>query len=78
MTAARRAVWLSAALLAGCGAEAVGTAATGAAIKQQELEAGQAAQQRVQQQFKQQMWQTLQTKPLSNMMGRSEVPRLPL
>lgn len=53
MTAARRAVWLSAALLAGCGAEAVGTAATGAAIKQQELEAGQAAQQRVQQQLQQ-------------------------
>ena len=53
MTAAHHAVWPSAALLAGCGAEAVGTAATGAAIKQQELEAGQAAQQRVQQQVQQ-------------------------
>ena len=42
-------------LLAGCGAEAVGTAATGAAIKQQELKAGQAAQQQVQQQLQQGM-----------------------
>lgn len=39
--------------LAGCGADAVGSAATGAAVKQQELEAGQAAQQRVQQQLQQ-------------------------
>lgn len=40
-------------LLSGCGAEAVGTAATGATIKQKELQAGQAAQQQVQQQLQQ-------------------------
>lgn len=39
--------------LAGCGAEAVGSAATGAVAKQQELEAGRAAQQRAEQQLQQ-------------------------
>lgn len=46
-------VCLAAGVLTGCGAEAVGTAATGAVVKQQELEAGQAAQQRVQQSLQQ-------------------------
>lgn len=36
-------------LLAACGADAVGSAATGAAVKQQELENAQRTQQQVQQ-----------------------------
>jgi NAD(P)H-dependent FMN reductase len=39
--------------LSGCGMEAVGTAATGAAIKKQEVEQGQAQQQAIQQQLQQ-------------------------
>ena len=42
-------VILAAAALAGCGVEVAGTAATGAAIKKQELEAGQKTQQQAQQ-----------------------------
>ena len=37
---------LAAAFLAGCGVETAGTAATGAAIKKQELEEGKRTQQR--------------------------------
>lgn len=39
--------------LCGCGVEAVGTAATGAAVKKQEVEQGQAQQQAIQQQLQQ-------------------------
>lgn len=48
---------LAAASLAGCGMEAAGTAATGAAIKQQELQQGQAAQQAIEQQLQQALQQ---------------------
>ena len=40
---------LAAALLAACGVETAGTAATGAAIKKQELEEGKRTQQHMQQ-----------------------------
>ena len=40
---------LAAAFLAACGVETAGTAATGAAIKKQELEEGKRTQQRTQQ-----------------------------
>ena len=43
--------------VAGCGMETAGTAATGAAIKQQELQHGQAAQQAVEQQLQQALQQ---------------------
>lgn len=42
-------VLVATAALAGCGVEAVGTAATGAAIKKQELEQGQKTMQQSQQ-----------------------------
>jgi hypothetical protein len=42
-------VMVATAALAGCGVEAVGTAATGAAIKKQELEQGQKTLQQAQQ-----------------------------
>lgn len=42
--------------LAGCGLEAAGTAATGAAVKQQELKQGQAAKE----QFERQLGEALQ------------------
>ena len=42
-------VIVATAALAGCGVEAVGTAATGAAIKKQELEQGQKTMQQTQQ-----------------------------
>lgn len=46
-------VWVSALLLAGCGVEAVGSAATGAAVKKQELEQGQAQKEAIQQRLDQ-------------------------
>jgi hypothetical protein len=46
--------------LAGCGVETLSTAATGAAIKKQELEAGKKTQERVQQNLDQSMQQVQQ------------------
>ena len=46
--------------LAGCGVETVGTAATGAAIKKQELEQGKATMEQMQQKLDQANRQTLQ------------------
>jgi curli biogenesis system outer membrane secretion channel CsgG len=46
--------------LAGCGVEAVGTAATGAAIKKQELEQGQKTMQQAQQKIDASMQQMQQ------------------
>jgi curli biogenesis system outer membrane secretion channel CsgG len=46
--------------LAGCGVEAVGTAATGAAIKKQELEQGQRTMQQAQQKIDASMQQMQQ------------------
>jgi hypothetical protein len=49
-------VWLGllcVAALAGCGVEAVGSAATGAAIKKQEVEQGQAQKKAIEQQLQQ-------------------------
>lgn len=43
--------------LAGCGMEAAGTAATGAVIKQQELQQGQAAQEAIESQLRQTLQQ---------------------
>lgn len=43
----------SAALLAGCGADVVGAAATGAAVKKQEVQEAQAQKEAVQQQLQQ-------------------------
>jgi curli biogenesis system outer membrane secretion channel CsgG len=48
------------AALAGCGVETVGTAATGAAIKKQELEQGQKTMQQVQQKIDASMQQMQQ------------------
>jgi hypothetical protein len=44
---------LASALLAGCGAEPAGTAATGAAIKKEELEQGEKSRERAQQRIDQ-------------------------
>jgi hypothetical protein len=46
-------VLVGAAALAGCGVEAVGSAATGAAIKKQEVEQGQAQKKAIEQQLQQ-------------------------
>ncbi|HEX5805369.1 MAG TPA: hypothetical protein VFY31_03405 [Macromonas sp.] len=46
-------VWSLAALLAGCGLDTLGSAATGAAVKQQEVQQGQAQLEQVQQQLQQ-------------------------
>lgn len=48
------------AIMAGCGVETVGTAATAAAIKKQELEQGRAAMDKVQQQLQEANRQTAQ------------------
>jgi len=48
------------ALMAGCGVETVGTAATAAAMKKQELEQGRAAMDKVQQQLQEANRQTAQ------------------
>lgn len=48
-------VGVLAVMLAGCGAETVGAAASGAVVKQQELKAGQATQQQLQEQLQQGM-----------------------
>ena len=44
---------IAAVLIAGCGVETVGTAATGAQLKKQELEEGKKTQQRAQQRIDQ-------------------------
>ncbi len=46
-------VAIAAVLIAGCGVETVGTAATGAQIKKRELEEGKKTQQRAQQKIEQ-------------------------
>lgn len=46
-------VVLCAVALTGCGVEAVGSAATGAAVKKQEIEQGQAQKEAIQQQLQQ-------------------------
>lgn len=46
-------MWASALFLAGCGMEAVGSAATGAAVKKQELEQGQVQKEAIEQQLHQ-------------------------
>ncbi|MEK6593559.1 MAG: hypothetical protein AABZ67_10785 [Pseudomonadota bacterium] len=51
---------IAAAMLAGCGAEVATTAATGAAIKKQELEEGMKTQERAQQKINEAMEQTQQ------------------
>jgi len=53
-------VLVAVAALAGCGVEAVGTAATGAAIKKQELEQGQKTMQQAQQKIDASMQQMQQ------------------
>jgi len=54
-------VALSAALLAGCGADTATTAATAAAIKKQELEQGQKTMEQVQQKVGESMQQVQQS-----------------
>lgn len=51
---------LAAATLAGCGVETATTAATGAAIKKQEIEAGKKTMEQVQQKIEQSMQQSMQ------------------
>lgn len=51
---------IAAAALAGCGVETVTTAATGAAIKKQEVEQGKKTMERAQQQIEQSMQQAQQ------------------
>ena len=51
---------LAAAALAGCGVETVTTAATGAAIKKQEIEAGKKTMEQAQQKIEQTMQQSAQ------------------
>ena len=53
-------VVVATAALAGCGVEAVGTAATAASIKKQELEQGQKTMQQMQQKIDATMQQTQQ------------------
>lgn len=53
-------VGLTVAVLAGCGVETTTTAATGAAIKKQEIEAGKQTQERVRQQIDQALEQAQQ------------------
>ena len=53
-------VLVATAALAGCGVETVGTAATGAAIKKQELEQGQKTMQQAQQKIDASMQQMQQ------------------
>lgn len=53
-------VMIAAAMLAGCGAEVASTAATGAAIKKQEVEEGMKTQERAQQKINEAMEQMQQ------------------
>lgn len=53
-------VMIAAAMLAGCGAEVASTAATGAAIKKQEVEEGMKTQERAQQKINEAMEQVQQ------------------